>query len=472
MNIEKMEKFEEKGIWWLPEKPDEKVAGTLNFDPRGRSTLDLIGAFRDWKEINELSKNSIILGVTHRGKNVTLYRCFETATHASMPGFVSSSYLIDTIFVGHHFEKVSDIVFKNISINYSYLEEWARVSGLKINLEHTPDSKFKKYEVIYTFPDEIKIKVKDFTISLVSECTPHMDFVKEINLKETLYLRIEPSECMHIDDLQMDICYHIQNFFSLAIGEAVYPITIKGKTESCKSILPNGQTAYHDIFVFYSERGMPESFKKLHALEALFALKDIRNIFEMCLRNWITKADILRPVYDLYFGTLYNSEMYLQHEFLTLTQALESYHRRTKNNYKLPEDEYKMKLQDILKAVPENYRVWLGNKLVYGNEPTLRERLVEILGQLKDISGILIEDNDKFADNVVNTRNYLTHYDKSLEEKAKFGEKLYVLVQKIKFLLEICFLVELELPAETVKKLVSRNHRYQFLKRNIISGHS
>jgi hypothetical protein len=217
---------------------------------------------------------------------------------------------------------------------------------------------------------------------------------------------------------------------------------------------------------------MPESFKNLHASEMLLSLKEIRNVFEICLQNWIMKADILRPIYDLYFGTLYNAEMYLQHEFLSLTQALESYHRRTKHNYNLSKDEYKIKLQDILKTVPENHRVWLKNKLLYGNELTLRERLVEILGQLKDIASIYIDNNRKFINDLLNTRNYLTHFDKNLEKKATSGKELYTLTQKIKFLLEICFLVEMELPTETVKKLISRNYRYQFLKRNIISGHS
>jgi hypothetical protein len=93
-------------------------------------------------EINEFSQESIILGVTARGTHVTLYRCYKSGFHVSTPGFISSSYLVDIIFIGHHFEKTTDIVFKNISINYSHLEEWARISGLKINLEQTPDYKF------------------------------------------------------------------------------------------------------------------------------------------------------------------------------------------------------------------------------------------------------------------------------------------------------------------------------------------
>jgi len=39
-----------KGLWWLPENPEYKVAGMLHHEPMGKTKLDLIGEFRpnDW----------------------------------------------------------------------------------------------------------------------------------------------------------------------------------------------------------------------------------------------------------------------------------------------------------------------------------------------------------------------------------------------------------------------------------------
>ncbi|MFQ6055917.1 MAG: HEPN domain-containing protein [Methanosarcinales archaeon] len=74
-----------------------------------------------------------------------------------------------------------------------------------------------------------------------------------------------------------------------------------------------------------------------------------------------------------------------------------------------------------------------------------------------------MHDNKRFIEYVVNTRNFLTHYDKNIEMKAKTGQELYRLVQKMKFILEICFLIELEMPMETIKALVFRNQRYQYI---------
>ena len=41
-----MDKFEYEGIWWLPDKPEKQVSGTLRFTPNEGVILDLIGSFK------------------------------------------------------------------------------------------------------------------------------------------------------------------------------------------------------------------------------------------------------------------------------------------------------------------------------------------------------------------------------------------------------------------------------------------
>lgn len=38
-----LESFEYEGIWWLPERPKEKVKGTLRFNPFKGAKLELKG---------------------------------------------------------------------------------------------------------------------------------------------------------------------------------------------------------------------------------------------------------------------------------------------------------------------------------------------------------------------------------------------------------------------------------------------
>ena len=35
-----------KGIWWLPDNPECKIAGVLHHEPMGKTKFDIIGEFR------------------------------------------------------------------------------------------------------------------------------------------------------------------------------------------------------------------------------------------------------------------------------------------------------------------------------------------------------------------------------------------------------------------------------------------
>jgi hypothetical protein len=462
-----MEEFEYSGIWWLPENPDNKISGILKFHPVEDANLELNGSFKGPKDLNSFLQPNIILGITSNGKIITLYKCYESHFHISVPGFFCSSFIASVVFQGYHFEKEEDIIFNSLSLNYSHLEEWMRITGFNFKLETDLKNHLTKHEVSYSFPQKVEAKVDKINISFDYDFTSSGDRIKEVNLKQTTFIKIEPHKPIHFNDYRRSMCYHIQNFLCLAIGRAVYPLIIKGKNKACKTNLSDGRIVYNDIFIFYSIKGLSDLSKKIHPFDMLFSFGDISDDFEKYLRNWLAKSEILQPVYDLYFGTLYNSSMYLQHEFLSLIQAIESYHRRIYNGEYLLNDDYTQIYQALIKAIPQeidnNFKESLKQKLKYHNEFSLRKRLKEILEKCGDAVNLLIHKNEIFIEDVVNTRNFLTHYDKGIEVKAKKDQELYGLVQKMKFTLEICFLIELEIPEETVKSLVSRNQRYQYL---------
>jgi hypothetical protein len=124
----------------------------------------------------------------------------------------------------------------------------------------------------------------------------------------------------------------------------------------------------------------------------------------------------------------------------------------------------------LVEAIPgeieNNFKDSLKGKMKYLHEYSLRKRLKKITDDLDDVIGILIKNKAIFIDEVENTRNFLTHYDKSLEGKHKAGNELYMLTEKMKFLLEMCFLVEMGMSMDKIKALAKRNQRYQYLAKN------
>ncbi len=192
----------------------------------------------------------------------------------------------------------------------------------------------------------------------------------------------------------------------------------------------------------------------------------ISDKFELSLRNWFEKAEKLEPIYNLYFGTLYNSRMYLEHRFLSQIHAIESYHRRVNGGKYQENDEYRSGLyKKFLQAIPNeldnDFRESLiEGKLKYANDYSLRKRLKEILescSQNLPVSLRAKDNRDLFIKLVVNTRNYLTHFEE--KSKAATGDELYKLTNNLKILLEICLLKELEFSSETINNLISKRYR-------------
>lgn len=106
----------------------------------------------------------------------------------------------------------------------------------------------------------------------------------------------------------------------------------------------------------------------------LFVFTSLRERLESYLTNWINKAELLGPVYDLFFATRFNPYIYCEHAFLSLIQAVETYHRRRFGGKYLTDDEYQQGLyRKFIDVIPPNinneFRLSLiEGKLKFANE--------------------------------------------------------------------------------------------------------
>jgi hypothetical protein len=143
---------------------------------------------------------------------------------------------------------------------------------------------------------------------------------------------------------------------------------------------------------------------------------------------------------------------------LNFVQALEAYHRRAMPTTDLPEEEHERRKEEILRAVPTHYREWLEGKLQYSNEPGLGKRLKDIIRRYPEsaypIAGSNSDERGKFVRKVVDTRNYRTHFDDSLEVRAARGEELYQISKKLKLLMEVSLMGEIGFGDDEIRKAV------------------
>lgn len=453
-----METIEYQGIWWLPSNPDHRVAGILTLTPQEKIELDLIGSFMD------VLKHDIILGVANR-KLITLFvNRFIVHTNIELPGIVREKYGISLIFLGHHFDNINAFCFSKIRVNYTGLTDWINhkidyslYPPDSSNLSQVQELHFKyinKYTIVSNITQaditQVKISVYD-----IPEFSPEFSVnQKQLKLNCSGVFEIELNRELSLDQWYSDFIKPLCDFLTFATQKVnkIKKIWIYLEDNKPLEIL-----TYKMDFNEYN----PSLFS-IHNM--LFKLDDIEDNFGLIMQYWFNLYEKMKSVLELYFAVQYNSDLYLENKFLMLAQAVESYHRITKENNVLPVNEHEKRIELILDNTPDEYKEWLAEKLSYSNEPTLAERLKDLVNLHWLVMKSIIVDPDKFNKDIKNSRNYYTHFGQNLKEKALTGEKLIRATQKLNFLLQACFLSELGCTPERCLDLISRNNEYKYLQ--------
>jgi hypothetical protein len=195
----------------------------------------------------------------------------------------------------------------------------------------------------------------------------------------------------------------------------------------------------------------------------LFSLPDIGDSFDSLLTRWFSVSEQLDSVCNLVFSIRFAPPTYLEHGFINTVQALESYHRRRFNNQVLSTEEFRRRLRAITESVPHDLKSWLKQKLGRANEPSLRERLEELVDHVGEIAEPLIGDKHEFAKSVADNRNYRTHFDKSLKKRVSTPPALRRITDVLTVLIEACLLMEMGMDRDLMLRLFQRNQRYAWL---------
>ncbi len=446
------EGFEYQGHWWSPEEPEEKLPGILRFDPDEGATLSLFGSL---KAPDEGAGAVNILGLSMDQTPITLTKLVRPPTIPGWPSSMrrsgTSTVDVGTVIVGEHFGRAEDVGFERLIVEYLNLDAWAGVSGFEIAFIDDPDT--HPITVRHELPDPIAADVgAEYQVNLFFgsgfEASPR-PFTRA-TITQVAELVISFSEKQSLQDLQ-DVAYRLQHLLSLGTKRSTFPVAMWGATG------PVGEA--QRVGIFYRTLGRTGTSRERPAQhEMLFTLRDLPEGFGPAVERWLTRAEVLDPVYRLYLGTVYNPQMFLEQEFLNLVQALEAYHRRTTDTSDLPEGEHEKRMEAILGAVPEEYREWLEGKLQYSNEPNLRKRMKHVFDGHPETVGSVVggsKERRSFINKVLDTRNYRTHFDESLESRVARGENLYRINRKLRKLMEMCLMAEIGFEDDEIRKAVS-----------------
>jgi len=416
--------------------------------------VELMGLLND-------SEPAVILGVLADGKPVTLLHCLETRSRLGRPGLDTSVFHASAVLEGAHFSTPEEIMFIRLSVLFSNVEEWMYPAGPDVRVSRRGNKMVMECEE----PEAIRATVgQGMNISVV----PHARYTiidgQAATHTET-WFAVEPSQAKPLEDY-LGVVSDIRNLVSLATTERVRVLAMEGELGASGPGVRPAKSEKKGVRVFLPFMNGPGAPTPVRRRDLLFRLADVPKDIGGLLARWLESAERVRCVHDLYFAAHHQPEMYVEHSFFCFVEALEAYHRRAIRRVDFDKEELEQRKQDILGVLPADcqYKDWLSERLNYGNEPSLRKRLKEILERFSPLCGQWFRskrEKNRFLDEVVARRNHLVHPDERWETQAARGEILETLALRLKWLVVACLLEQLGLSADDIAGLLSRNMKYQ-----------
>ena len=467
--------IEKHGFFWLPGDTKNQVPGILRISESGDITLEVI-CFSDpdfgpyvFKErrLEDIPDEDMpdedittsidrIVGITDDGL-ITLDGCSYGDPLGHWLGETSTSIIhAHFAFMGFHFAEGEEFTLSKLKFSVEGLDEWMEISGI------CRDYNEKSASIHFRHPEEIALNLPDgielrftFQANAIGRFYPP---VTEAGITQKAYISLTSKKLRPLEDF-LELVFKLQKFLCFAIDEIVYIDSVVGY------ITKDGYEP--SIEIYY--QSMPHSIMRPNISQngLLFNYQNVANQLEKFLTEWIKNYEISEPAFNLYFSNSSDNHIYLDKEFLSLAQGIETLHRRNSQETQMPEDEFNNLVTKILEAIPdEKQKNWIEEKLKYANELSLRKRMKQMIEPFKDLFGNAKERNS-FIRKVVDTRNYFTHYDRRLENEAPSGkksgdlEKLDRLHLKLKALLQLHFLKLIGMDIKSIKSIANENYAFR-----------
>jgi len=457
-----IENLQIHGKWWIQSFENENISGVLTFNQFTGGILTLDGMFNDRFILEDGSSDfSEIFGDSNEGEKLTLSGCRFVSQELFSTNSRISKFNIDNIFIGEHILIDKTCLFNNLSIRFSFLEEWIDYNSIYLEkiLNEEFILKYKSYNISIS-PNDI---INNFAINIVKDIPEYSIKLNEFSMKQKAYIKISSNTERTFKQFR-EIIQKLQSFLSFSTSIPIFPISIIGDVKRNEN--------FKEIKIYYKldyYRAIPKNSLILNTF--LFSYGDIKDRIDSYLTNWFNKINSLLPSFDLYLSIIFNPKMHLNQQFLDIIIALENFHNRVFNSKYFNEELKKSIIKKIdaecLINIPSDIKKKIIQKLQYINEFSLRSRLKDLFDRFNYCEFTFFRNEKEFIEKIVAIRNFLIHYDKKLKSKIPDDEEFFFIIQKLKVLLEVCLLEEIGFSKEEINRFILRNRWRNYIAKKL-----
>mgnify|MGYP007039430566 CR=1 FL=1 len=463
------EDFQVKGYWWIPGK-EEEVSGIL-FYKQDKIELELLGTLNlDDSVFADVVNHEIILGLSDKGEQFTLLNTRVIKATTNFPGYATQSFSINAFLVGVHLKNVDESIFSSCAIVPTYLNTWL---NRKVFDE---DSTYKEgtyiveeMQLSYKPPVTFNHYIPSINSSIEETGNANFkgNFNEEIIWQQKSMLRITPKELKDMKWLERN-SFLLKDLLSLFIGQAIYLKNVFYYGEEIQS--ETNEKPYKPRYSFFFRQFKTKFKPNFTQLDILVPFSDIEQKFSSIIELWYEKQERLKTVTNLYFSEFYK-DIYINTTFLNMVQTLEIYHRNFYDGKLFPKPTYRTYAKQVKEFAnsmfPEDFAKKISDMMAYGNEYSLNNRLVEIINSFNDSTKSILIGNEEevlqFVRQLVETRNYLTHYDANKKKHLLTdNEEKFFAIQRLKIIATIILFKEIGISEEVIVGRIIEGKKYQY----------
>ncbi|MGQ0648907.1 MAG: HEPN domain-containing protein [Gemmatimonadaceae bacterium] len=449
-----------KGLWWLPARPDDQLAGTLTFESGTGMRLEAIGLFSDPLETPQrMGSERVIHGRTTDSKSITLFGCHET-NRSWGTGVSSCAWTSQIALIGAHADALEGLRIVVARATIPNLHAWSGQNGLVQEiLADKETQQIVRVRHQFAFPDDSTFAVDGWLLTLSTQLGFHPLTLEGATIGQSVQALYEFANGLTVNAFLNGPLADFENFLALAVGSPiaaeVLHVTLAGADPA---------VAAHEIVI---RHGAPRRQSRAIARDAMrFTLQDLEEVWPSPLCQLVAAKDEIRSALDLYFSVVNAPKTFVETQFLNLAQSAEVLHRGSDATHLISAEYYNV-LREQIEAVlcssdldldPQVRKALLA-RVRYWNEPSLRNRLEALMQRLcPEARQVLRNFNRHLVGQVVDARNYLTHRDPKLRTSAE--PKLLIRhTLALRFLLEQSILGFLGVPKRVIDKHIARDGR-------------
>ena len=459
--------FSLKGDWYLP-GTEKRLSGEVSYSPGKGISLELIGDFRENPLGLDESNYATIQGIVEGSRDITLFGCLlvgrstVSLVRGSEIAKPVKTYSVRSMVDGWHYGAYEEVRCHTVYVQFDGLAEWLRVSGFKFN-DVKIDHEAKTVDVHYQLPKPISFEFPkgvnaSFDFSLNNISLPV--FRTSFEMEQVARLKLESSDGMTLDDV-LRITYRFLTFLMMGLGGESFVKGIQFFNTDTIVQMPDGSTHKRETNFFYHQHFTVRE-NKWDFRSVTFGYPAIKDNFQQILDNWERNFSDFEPAINLIVEQFREKSTFTDNDFLNLAQAAETLHDRIyPGALKMPKGEYKSLMEKILNTLPETRKDFVQGLLQFGNNVSLRQRLNELVAMCpEDIHKLFIPDKEVFVNEVLDSRNYYTHYTLSGKKHVKRGRDLMLLTKRMHLLLIVDILLHIGISSDLLVQLFD-NQKYQ-----------